>query len=232
MREVLARRRSTEWCLCLRPSVEACPIVTRSAACRSRQPLQWASLPTACWPRSAATRTSPTVGGAFWPAAVRSRVAAPCLPLVCRLQAAHGVCEDVSRPKFTHSQLILQASTRWNQHATRCWPSWRPCPSGEPAVARSAGLCLVGRQQGLLDALRLSAPNRPRTLLAGACLPCPGPTLRSPTAPLASSKVPGVGKVTQKVLARFGVQTGADLLEQRGLLEVRGPQGAWCDYHG
>ena len=41
-----------------------------------------------------------------------------------------------------------------------------------------------------------------------------------------------MGKVTQKVLARFGVQTGADLLEQRGLLEVRGPQGAWCDYHG
>lgn len=46
----------------------------------------------------------------------------------------------------------------------------------------------------------------------------------SPTPPLLlpCSKVPGVGKVTQKVLARFGVHTGADLLEHRGLLEVRG----------
>lgn len=46
----------------------------------------------------------------------------------------------------------------------------------------------------------------------------------SPAPPLLLScrKVPGVGKVTQKVLARFGVHTGADLLEHRGLLEVRG----------
>jgi len=36
-----------------------------------------------------------------------------------------------------------------------------------------------------------------------------------------SSKVPGVGKVTQKLLARFNVHTGADLLTHRGLLEVR-----------
>lgn len=42
-----------------------------------------------------------------------------------------------------------------------------------------------------------------------------------PSPPCVSSKVPGVGKVTQKLLARFNVHTGADLLTHRGLLEVR-----------
>ena len=49
----------------------------------------------------------------------------------------------------------------------------------------------------------------------------PNRRLRSSIVHCTSSNVPGVGKVTQKVLARFGVQTGAHLLEQRGLLEVR-----------
>lgn len=43
------------------------------------------------------------------------------------------------------------------------------------------------------------------------------------TRPHPRRKVPGVGKVAQRVLAAFGVHTGADLLAQRRLLglEVR-----------
>ena len=38
--------------------------------------------------------------------------------------------------------------------------------------------------------------------------------------------MPGVGKVTQKVLAAQGIRTGADLLQHRGLLEVGGWLGS------
>lgn len=39
-----------------------------------------------------------------------------------------------------------------------------------------------------------------------------------PALTLYHRKVPGVGKVTQKVLAAFGMHTGADLLQHRSLL--------------
>ena len=104
-----------------------------------------------------------------------------------------------------HSDKPLQASLRWSQRATQCWPSWPTCPFGEPAVACSAGLWMPGWCMGLAWSwarLGLLAQERPGLCLVGACMPCPGPTLRSPTCTLSSSKVPGVGKVTQKMLEK------------------------------